>query len=86
MGWEVETGRPVRSAEMAATVLTSTNLEAVLSASPNPELRRLAVVESESEVVIEGRVSSYYLKQMAQESIRGALGQRRLCNRVEVRR
>ena len=71
---------------MAATVLSPSSLEAVLSSSPIPELRRLAVVESESEVVLEGRVSSYYLKQMAQESIRSVLGQRRLSNRVEVRR
>jgi hypothetical protein len=29
-------------------------------------------------------VSSYYLKQMAQETVRPALGQRILLNRVEV--
>jgi osmotically-inducible protein OsmY len=51
-----------------------------------PELRRLVVTTNENEVVITGRVSSYYLKQLAQESLRGSVGVRKLLNRVEVRR
>jgi hypothetical protein len=70
----------------AAPVLSPPSPEAVLSASPLPELRRLVVTTSENEVVITGRVSSYYLKQLAQESLRGTVGPRRLLNRVEVRR
>lgn len=72
----------------AAPVLPPPTLtpEAVLSASPMPELRRLVVTTSENEVVITGRVSSYYLKQLAQESLRGSVGPRKLFNRVEVRR
>jgi hypothetical protein len=41
---------------------------------------------SESEVVITGQVPSYYLKQLAQESVRPTLGRRRLRNRVVVSR
>lgn len=60
--------------------------EVVLSASPIPHLRRLRVVATDVEVVITGRVPSYYLKQLAQETVRPALGPRRLLNRVEVLR
>lgn len=56
----------------------------VLTASPLPQLRRLVVTVNEAEVVITGQVPSYYLKQLAQETIRPALGHRRLLNRVEV--
>ena len=58
----------------------------LLSGSPIPELRKLEVTETEGEVVITGRVSSFYIKQLAQESIRSAVAGRRLQNRVEVGR
>jgi hypothetical protein len=56
----------------------------ILTASPLPQLRRLVVTVNDTEVVIEGRVSSYYMKQLAQEALRPTLGDRRLLNRVEV--
>src|SRR5262249_36740548 len=56
----------------------------VLTASPLPQLRRLVVTVSDAEVVITGRVSSYYMKQLAQDALRPTLGDRRLLNRVEV--
>jgi hypothetical protein len=56
----------------------------VLTASPLPQLRRLVVTATDREVVITGRVSSYYLKQLAQEALRAALGDRKLLNQVEV--
>lgn len=56
----------------------------VLTASPLPQLRRLVVTATDREVVITGRVSSYYLKQLAQEALRAALGDRTLRNQVEV--
>lgn len=55
-----------------------------LHQSPLPDLRRLHVEEDEGEVVITGIVSSYYLKQLAQEAIRPVLGIRALRNRVTV--
>lgn len=56
----------------------------VLTASPLPQLRALVVTATDREVVITGRVSSYYLKQLAQEALRAALGDRTLRNQVEV--
>lgn len=69
---------------MNAPVLDPPSPEATLSASPLPELRQLVVHASEQEVVITGRVSSYYMKQLAQESVRCAVGPRKLLNRVVV--
>jgi hypothetical protein len=56
----------------------------VLTASPLPQLRRLVVTATDDEIVITGRVSSYYMKQLAQEALRAAAGDRRLLNQVEV--
>jgi hypothetical protein len=70
----------------ASTAPPRTTPEAVLSASPMPELRQLEVYADEDEVVLVGRVSSYYLKQLAQECVRGTVHGRTLRNRVEVRR
>jgi hypothetical protein len=55
-----------------------------LTSSPLGQLRRLVVTADSTHVVITGQVSSYYLKQMAQETVRAALGTRTLLNRVEV--
>ena len=68
---------------MNASVLTP-EPAAVLTQSPLPQLRRLVVTVSDGTVVITGRVTSYYMKQLAQEAVRPALGSRRLLNRVEV--
>lgn len=64
-------------------VLMSEVAEA-LANSPLGQLRRLMVAESETEVVLTGTVSSYYFKQMAQETIRYAVGRRQLVNHVDV--
>ena len=58
----------------------------VLRDSPLPQLRSLDVAESENEVVLRGRVFSYFQKQMAQESVLPILGERRLRNLVTVSR
>ena len=52
----------------ASSVLSPPEPAEVLTASPLPQLRRLVVVATDSEVVITGQVSSYYLKQLAQEA------------------
>ena len=66
-----------------ATQLRPQVVEA-LDQSPQPLLRRLAVEETDDEIVISGNVPSYYLKQLAQETIRPHLGRRRLRNRLTV--
>jgi hypothetical protein len=52
--------------------------------SPIPALRKLAVEESDTCVVLLGSVSSYYLKQLAQETVMSLLDGRELLNRVTV--
>jgi osmotically-inducible protein OsmY len=69
---------------MNATVMPPICPDTVLNQSPLTHLRRLVVTVSEGEVIITGRVPSYYLKQLAQETIRPTLGDRRLRNQVEV--
>lgn len=55
-----------------------------LTSSPLGQLRRLVVMVDDNQVVITGQVSSYYLKQMAQETVRPLVGERLLLNNVEV--
>jgi hypothetical protein len=56
----------------------------VLRQSPIPALRKLTVEETDTTIVIAGTVSSYYLKQLAQETLMPVLGGRELLNRVNV--
>ena len=55
-----------------------------LRQSPIPALRKLAVKESDDAIVIMGNVSSYYLKQLAQETVMPCLEGRQLTNEVAV--
>lgn len=71
---------------MSSSVLCTPEPNDVLTSSPLPQLRRLTVQVREGEVVITGQVPSYYLKQLAQETLRPTLGDRRLRNLVEVHR
>ncbi len=57
---------------------------AALRESPLPALRKLSIEETEATVLIRGKVSSFYLKQMAQETVMPVLGGRELVNRVTV--
>lgn len=69
---------------MAATLLPPPTAGQSLLRSSNPEVRLLKVCEREDEVEITGRVSCYYLKQLAQETVRGSAAGRRIVNRVVV--
>jgi len=69
---------------MAAPACVSVRAVQALRQSPIPALRKLQVEESDLEVVLSGSVSSYYLKQLAQETIMPVLGGRSLFNRVAV--
>jgi hypothetical protein len=69
---------------MATSVVLQSRADQVLRQSPIPALRNLWVEETDQEVVLSGSVSSYYLKQLAQETIMPVLGSRELHNRVLV--
>jgi BON domain len=69
---------------MSTTIALSSRMVQVLRQSAHPALRRLLVEETETTVVITGRVSSYYLKQLAQEAIMPVRGSRDVVNQVLV--
>lgn len=69
---------------MSSTTLESSHASQALRRSPLPALRKLSLEETDALVVINGRVSSYYLKQLAQEAVMPVLGGRELRNRVAV--
>ena len=69
---------------MPMATLESSPACKALRDSALPALRRLSLQESKDVVVIKGRVSSYYLKQLAQEAIMPALDGRELHNQVAV--
>jgi len=56
----------------------------VFRQSPILALRQLSLEETDSTVIIHGNVSSYYLKQMAQETLLPMLAGRQLVNQVQV--
>lgn len=69
---------------MPTATLSESSATEVLRQSPQPLLRRLHVYESAEEIILAGTLPSYFLKQVAQETIRPVLGGRRLLNRIEV--
>jgi hypothetical protein len=69
---------------MSPSTLEQSELTLAMRRSPIPALRKLTLEESENGVIIEGQVSSYYLKQLAQETILPLLDGRPLFNRVHV--
>ena len=58
--------------------------EALLANSPLPEVRRLFVTATDELVTLTGTVSTFYLQQIAQETVRSGVRNRRLLNRVVV--
>jgi hypothetical protein len=69
---------------MSPSTLELSRVALALRHSPIPALRKLSVEETETEVVIDGKVPSYYLKQLAQETLLPLLGNREMRNRVAV--
>lgn len=55
-----------------------------LKRSSHPALRNLAVEGTQESLIISGKVTSYYLKQLAQETIMPVRGGLELVNRVDV--
>jgi Asp/Glu/hydantoin racemase len=64
--------------------LVQSRAQTALRQSPIPPLRKLTVEESDATVIILGMVGSYYLKQLAQETVMPVLDGRELLNRVAV--
>ncbi len=58
--------------------------QSALKGSSQPELRLLEVVVTEETVEIAGTVSCFYLRQMAQETVKPSADGRRVVNRVRV--
>ena len=69
---------------MASAVHLMTQAAHALKRSLHPALRHLNVEETDDSLIISGRVSSYYLKQLAQEMLMPVRGARQLVNRVSV--
>lgn len=55
-----------------------------LKRSDYPALRQLSVETGDGELVIKGKVASYYMKQLAQEAVMPVRGSMRLVNKVAV--
>jgi hypothetical protein len=71
---------------MAASSLLGSQATEALQHSPIPALRKLQVEQTEVGLVLSGSVSSYYLKQLAQETVLPYLDHCALVNRVTVNR
>lgn len=69
---------------MSTSILEQSQLVLALRRSPIPALRNLTLSENETTVTIQGQVTTYYLKQLAQETILPLLDGRQLLNRVQV--
>lgn len=69
---------------MASSTQFVTQASHALKASSHRALRTLLVEEDESALVISGKVGSYYLKQLAQETIMPVRGPLTLVNKVNV--
>jgi hypothetical protein len=67
-----------------SAVVEQSPLLLALRRSPIPALRKLSIEETESTVVLFGALPSYYLKQLAQETVMPELSGRELHNRVTV--
>jgi hypothetical protein len=69
---------------MTPTIAVPTRTLKNVQPNCHPALRMLRVQETTDEIIVSGRVSSYYLKQLAQETLMPARGSRELVNRVTV--
>jgi hypothetical protein len=69
---------------MSAATLSESTAGHVLGQSAIPALRRLHVEVTNSDIILSGIVASYYMKQLAQETIMPHIGDRKLRNRIIV--
>ena len=69
---------------MLTTSSALSQADEALRSSPIPALRKLRVEETEEAIILSGSVSTYYHKQLAQETLMPLRGSRALHNRVIV--
>ena len=68
----------------AATEAVARLVEAALWASPYPELQRVKCESKRGALVLAGKVSSFFLKQIAQTIASKAASERQVVNRIQV--
>ncbi|MFK7736474.1 MAG: BON domain-containing protein [Pirellulaceae bacterium] len=56
----------------------------LLAESPIAELKRIRVDREGDQILLRGRVKTFYAKQMAQETVRPAAGSLHIVNTVDV--
>jgi hypothetical protein len=69
---------------MSTSILEQQRAAEALRQSTIPAIRNLSIEETDEFVLIHGNVVSYYLKQLAQETVMPVLEGRELRNRVTV--
>jgi hypothetical protein len=71
---------------MSSSTLEHSRAAQAVRHSSIPAIRNLSIEETDEFVLIQGSVVSYYLKQLAQETVMPVLDGRILRNRVTVQR
>jgi osmotically-inducible protein OsmY len=61
-------------------------VELALRATGYAPLRAVGVTARGRQITLEGRVPSYYLKQVAQAAVLAVLADQRVCNNLDVKR
>lgn len=69
---------------MTASSPPESSAKYALKQNGHPAVRHLFVEETDQAVIVSGRVSCYYYKQLAQEVLMPIIGLRKLINQVTV--
>ena len=77
--------RPCESPIVSHDDQLQARVQQALADSPILGLRRLTVQQQDNALCISGSVSSFYLKQLAQEFVRTLAGEIELVNQIDVR-
>lgn len=72
------------SSEKPAAVCLSQRAQALLLSSPYHAVRRVSCALDNGRLVLEGRLPSFFFKQMAQETVAELQDVGRVINRIEV--
>lgn len=75
---------PAVKRPLAASELLAAKLERAIRRGTNDRVRGLIVEVLEEGVVLNGRCGTFYCKSLAQQAVKGLIGQEQLFNRIEV--